>query len=75
MTNRWLKILSIFLSLVLTFNLLPLSILVSGINDTQKQQLSDLSNTSILSLGKIGGQNWLNFGSAINKKTAFLAVF
>ena len=42
MTNRWLKMFSIFLSLVLIFNLLPLQVLASGVDDTPQLQLSAL---------------------------------
>ena len=34
MTNRILKLLSIFVSLVLIFNLLPVQVLAAGIDDT-----------------------------------------
>ena len=42
MTNRWLKMFSIFLSLVLIFNLLPLQVLASGIDDAPQPSLSVL---------------------------------
>lgn len=42
MTNRWLKMLSIFLSLVLIFNLLPLQVLAAGVDDALQPSLSVL---------------------------------
>ena len=42
MTNRWLKMLSSFLCLVLIYNLLPLQVLASGVDDALQVQSSAL---------------------------------
>ena len=65
MTNRWLKLLSIFLSLVLIFNLLPLQVLASNIDDTPPLQLSTLPEDG--SSGSITGYQRLDTATVVEE--------
>ena len=46
MSTRLLKLLSIFVSLVLIFNMLPLQVLAAGVGDTPQSQVSALPDSS-----------------------------
>ena len=68
MTNRWLKLLSIFVSLVLIFNLLPLQALASDIDDTPQLPLSTLPEDG--SSGSTTGYQRLDTATVVEEDTS-----
>ena len=68
MTNRWLKLLSIFVSLVLIINLLPLQALASDIDETPQLPLSTLPEDG--SSGSTTGYQRLDTATVVEEDTS-----